>query len=150
MLEKDLADYKVIVAKALQGTYLGRKVYTTHPPASGAVLINMLNILEHYPLPKEGLTPLNFHRMVESLKCTFFRTILFVNGTDPCWQSGSRPGKTLSSKSLEFECPRTRIGDPAFMNDTFLQDQVPTKAFGNHDESLLTDVSSVQLIEFRS
>jgi hypothetical protein len=71
---QDLSDYKVIVQKALHGTYRGQKVYTTNVPASGPVLLYMLNILEHYDLPKEGLTPLNFHRMVESLKCkgTFF------------------------------------------------------------------------------
>lgn len=32
---QDLADYKVIVSRALEGTFLGRKVYTTHTPTSG-------------------------------------------------------------------------------------------------------------------
>lgn len=86
MIEEDFANYKVKVAKALQGTYLNQKVYTSHPPASGPVLLNMLNILEHYPLIQEGLTPLNFHRMVESLKFGFAsRTRIgdpaFVNST---------------------------------------------------------------------
>lgn len=31
----DLDDYKVIVQPALQGTYRGRKIYTTHAPTSG-------------------------------------------------------------------------------------------------------------------
>ena len=66
---EDLANYKVKVRKALQGTYRGRKVYTTHAPTSGPVLLHMLNLLEAYDLPAEGRTGLNVHRYVEAMKC---------------------------------------------------------------------------------
>lgn len=65
----DLADYKVVVKKALEGTYRGRKIYTTHAPTSGPVLLHMLNLLEHYDFEGEGRTGLNVHRAVEALKC---------------------------------------------------------------------------------
>lgn len=65
----DLEDYKVRVAPALTGTYRDRKVYTSHAPTSGPVLLHMLNLLEYYDLTGEGRTGLNTHRLVEVLKC---------------------------------------------------------------------------------
>jgi gamma-glutamyltranspeptidase / glutathione hydrolase / leukotriene-C4 hydrolase len=66
----DLAGYKVKVEKALHGTYFGRSVYTTHAPASGPALLQMLNLMEHYPtLREDGRTGLNVHRLVEAMKC---------------------------------------------------------------------------------
>ena len=71
MSHEDLAGYKVKVKKALEGTYRGRKVYTSHAPTSGPVLLHMLNLLEHFDeFPDEGRTALNVHRSIEVLKCT--------------------------------------------------------------------------------
>lgn len=66
---RDLEDYKVVVRPALEGTYHGRKIYTTHAPTSGPVLVHMLNLLEHYDMSER--TGLNTHRMVEALKFGF-------------------------------------------------------------------------------
>lgn len=66
----DLAAYRVHVHKAIEGSYRGKRVFTTRPPTSGVVLLHILNLLERYNLPAEGLTPLNLHRVVEALKCT--------------------------------------------------------------------------------
>ena len=71
----DLKSYSVNVQPALQGTYLSRKVYTTHAPTSGPVLLHMLNIMEHYDLSK-GMTDLNVHRLVEAIKCNYAHTML--------------------------------------------------------------------------
>lgn len=78
MTKEDLSSYQVIVRPALQGTYRGkpgsppRKVYTTHAPTSGPAILHILNLLENYDLISEGITPLNIHRVVESLKCKSF------------------------------------------------------------------------------
>lgn len=69
MTLEDLENYEVRIAPALQGTYRGRKVYTSHAPTSGPVLLHMLNLLEQYDLTGEGRTALNTHRLVEVLKC---------------------------------------------------------------------------------
>jgi gamma-glutamyltranspeptidase/glutathione hydrolase/leukotriene-C4 hydrolase len=66
-------NYTVKVLPALEGTYRGRKVYTTHPPSSGAALLHMLNLVEHFDLEAEGMTPLNTHRIVEVMKCRFHK-----------------------------------------------------------------------------
>lgn len=68
LTHEDLENYTVIIQPALQGTYLSRKVYTTHAPTSGPVLLHMLNIMEHYDL-SDGMTGLNVHRLVEAIKC---------------------------------------------------------------------------------
>jgi gamma-glutamyltranspeptidase/glutathione hydrolase/leukotriene-C4 hydrolase len=65
----DLVNYEVKVSRALEGTYRGRKVYTTHAPSSGPVLLHMLNLMEKYDLPAEGRTDVNVHRLVEATKC---------------------------------------------------------------------------------
>ncbi|KAG8213665.1 gamma-glutamyltranspeptidase-domain-containing protein [Butyriboletus roseoflavus] len=67
----DLEHYAVKVERALQGTYQDRKVYTTHAPTSGPVLLHMLNLLERFNLIREGRTPLNVHRIVEAVKFGF-------------------------------------------------------------------------------
>ncbi|KAF9244887.1 gamma-glutamyltranspeptidase [Melanogaster broomeanus] len=67
----DLEGYTVNVERALEGTYHDKKVYTSHAPTSGPVLLHMLNLLERYDLVGEGRTPLNVHRMVEAQKFGF-------------------------------------------------------------------------------
>ncbi|KAI9068256.1 gamma-glutamyltranspeptidase [Trametes sanguinea] len=72
LTHQDLEDYRVIVKRALQGTYRGRKIYTPHAPTSGPVLIHMLNLMEHYDdLVEEGRTTLNVHRFIEAMKFGF-------------------------------------------------------------------------------
>jgi gamma-glutamyltranspeptidase / glutathione hydrolase / leukotriene-C4 hydrolase len=66
----DLEGYKVIVDRALEGTYFGRKVYTTHAPTSGPVILQMFKLMEHYlKFREEGRTGVNVHRLVEAMKC---------------------------------------------------------------------------------
>ncbi|KIK98246.1 hypothetical protein PAXRUDRAFT_31286 [Paxillus rubicundulus Ve08.2h10] len=64
----DLEGYTVNVERAVQGTYHDKKVYTSHAPTSGPVLLHMLNLIERYDLIGEGRTPLNMHRIVEAQK----------------------------------------------------------------------------------
>ena len=75
LTHEDLENYSVVVRPALQSTYLSRRVYTTHAPTSGPVLLHMLNIMEQYDL-SEGMTGLNVHRLVETIKCKFSHTML--------------------------------------------------------------------------
>lgn len=65
----DLANYTVKVTRALEGTYRGRKVYTTHAPTSGPALLHMFNLMERYDAYSGVITSLDAHRMVEIVKC---------------------------------------------------------------------------------
>ena len=52
---KDLQDYRVVQREPVQGTYRGVTVYSMPAPSSGGVhLIQMLNLLERYPLAQYG------------------------------------------------------------------------------------------------
>ncbi|XP_006461504.1 gamma-glutamyltransferase [Agaricus bisporus var. bisporus H97] len=66
---EDLKQYRVRVDKAFHGTYRGRHVYTNHAPGAGPLLLQMLHVLENYDLTER--TPLNVHRVVETLKFAF-------------------------------------------------------------------------------
>ncbi|KAH0827481.1 gamma-glutamyltranspeptidase [Lanmaoa asiatica] len=69
LTHEDFENYAVKVERALEGTYHDKKVYTSHTPTSGPVLLHMLNLLERFDLIGEGRTPLNVHRIVEAMKC---------------------------------------------------------------------------------
>ena len=47
---EDLAQYRVRHSTPVEGTYRGFRVLSNPPPGSGASLIEMLQILEHFPL----------------------------------------------------------------------------------------------------
>ncbi|KAI9206192.1 gamma-glutamyltranspeptidase [Polychytrium aggregatum] len=68
---EDLANYRVHVNETVVGYYHGRKVITGPPPSSGAVFITIMNILEGYDLRGEGLTLLNYHRIIEAFKYAY-------------------------------------------------------------------------------
>jgi gamma-glutamyltranspeptidase/glutathione hydrolase len=51
----DLAEYQAIERKPVQGTYRGYKIITMPPPsAGGTLLIQMLNVLENFPIQQWG------------------------------------------------------------------------------------------------
>ena len=52
---KDLQDYRVVQRQPVHGTYRGFDIYSMPAPSSGGVhLIQMLNLLERYPLAQYG------------------------------------------------------------------------------------------------
>ena len=59
MTLQDLAEYQVKVREPLIGFYRGKRVLTSPPPSSGAVLLFLLNVMEGYPLSAEGPTVLS-------------------------------------------------------------------------------------------
>ena len=69
---KDLASYNALVQVPLLGMYRGQQVITCPPPASGAVLLSILNILENYEKDQVDLDDELFaHRLVESFKHSY-------------------------------------------------------------------------------
>lgn len=53
--KEDLAAYQPVIRQPVSGTYRGVKVVSMPPPSSGGVhLIQMLNILEHFPIRQYG------------------------------------------------------------------------------------------------
>ncbi|KAF7376135.1 hypothetical protein MSAN_00028400 [Mycena sanguinolenta] len=91
----DFENYSVRVDRALEGTYRGNKVYTTHAPTSGPVLLHMFNLMEHFPMG--GRTPVNVHRAVESLKFGFAARTKIC---DPAFNNDTNRIDEISTKSF--------------------------------------------------
>lgn len=70
---KDLADYRPQVRKAVTGSYRGYDIVTMPPSSSGGIhLIQILNILEHFPIQENGSNSAqNIHLMTEAMKLAY-------------------------------------------------------------------------------
>jgi gamma-glutamyltranspeptidase/glutathione hydrolase len=87
MTAEDLAQYKTEVLEAVRGDYRGYDILSMPPPSSGgALLVQLLNILEGFDLGKDGPNaPHTLHLMVEAMKrayadrAEFFGDPAFVN-----------------------------------------------------------------------
>ena len=67
---RDLKSYKAVTRNPAQGEYRGYEIYSMPPPSSGGVhLIQMLNILEQFPLSSFGHnTAKTIHIFTETMK----------------------------------------------------------------------------------
>ncbi len=70
---KDLALYEPVEHPPLQGTYKDYTLFTIPPPSSGGVhIIQLLNILENWPVKKWGSnSPPYIHHLCEALRFVF-------------------------------------------------------------------------------
>lgn len=71
--ERDLASYKALIRKPVTGSYRGYSIHSMPPPSSGGVhLIQMLNILERYPLSRYGHNSARYiHILSETMKLAY-------------------------------------------------------------------------------
>ena len=67
---KDLADYRAIERMPIQGHYRGWKIMSMPPPSSGGIhLIQMLNIMAHFPIGEYGSnSDRTIHVITEAMK----------------------------------------------------------------------------------
>ncbi|MCJ9427825.1 gamma-glutamyltransferase [Kordiimonas marina] len=93
---EDLNTYKTFTRKPIIGTYRGYKIATMPPPSSGGVnLIEMLNVLENWPMKSYGLNSAAYiHRLVETMKYAYADRSKFLG--DPAFYDV--PVKELTSK----------------------------------------------------
>ncbi|MGL6123509.1 MAG: gamma-glutamyltransferase [Shewanella sp.] len=69
----DLKNYKVVERKPVRGEYRGYQVVSMPPPSSGGVhIIEMLNVLQQFPIDKLGHnTAQTIHLMAETMKYAY-------------------------------------------------------------------------------
>jgi gamma-glutamyltranspeptidase/glutathione hydrolase/leukotriene-C4 hydrolase len=104
---EDLSAYKAVLRPTAHTYYHGRKITTATSPASGPVLLAMLNILERYNLYAQGETTLNTHRMLEAFKYGYaFRTEM----GDPAYVHNQARMDELVSKDWA-SCVRQNLSD---------------------------------------
>jgi gamma-glutamyltranspeptidase / glutathione hydrolase len=82
--EQDLARYEAKVRKPIQGQYRGLALYMMPPPSSGgAILIEILNILEGYNLGPMGQnSSASLHLITEAMKHSFSDRAQVMGDTD--------------------------------------------------------------------
>ncbi|WP_268920054.1 gamma-glutamyltransferase [Acinetobacter baretiae] len=70
---EDLRNYKVIERAPIVGEYRGYKIITMPPPSSGGIhIVEMLNMLEHYPMGSYGVNSAqSIHYMAEAMKLAY-------------------------------------------------------------------------------
>ncbi len=81
---EDLTSYKPVIRKPVHGTYRGYDIYSMPPPSSGGIhLIQMLNILESYPVSSFGHnTDKTIHLMTECMKLAFADRSVHLGDSD--------------------------------------------------------------------
>lgn len=93
----DLKDYQAVERSPVEGSYRGYQVISMPPPSSGGVhIVQMLNILEHFPMGTLGLNTANsIHLMSEAMKRAYADRSEYLG--DPDFYNV--PVETLTSKA---------------------------------------------------
>jgi gamma-glutamyltranspeptidase / glutathione hydrolase len=80
----DLKTYHALERQAVRGTYRGYDIISMPPPSSGGIhLIEMLNILEGFPLASLGAqSPDALHLMIETMKLAYADRAEFLGDSD--------------------------------------------------------------------
>ncbi|MBF7052119.1 gamma-glutamyltransferase [Halomonas sp. KAO] len=108
--QEDLAGYQPVIREPSHGTYRGHDIYAMSPPSSGGVhIVQMLNILEEYPIGEMGFgSAESMHLMAEAMKRAYADRSEFLGDTDFV----DVPLAGLTSKEYAAEL-RAQIGEQA-------------------------------------
>ena len=84
MTMADLANYRAVEREPVSGTYRGYTVVSMPPPSSGgAHIIEILNILEGFPLAEQGLnSAASLHEMAEAEKLAYADRAAYLGDPD--------------------------------------------------------------------
>jgi gamma-glutamyltranspeptidase/glutathione hydrolase len=82
--KEDLAKYDARERKPIHGVYRGFDVYAPPPPSSGGIcLVEMLNMLETFPLKKQGRwSKETMHQMIEAMRRAYCDRARFLGDPD--------------------------------------------------------------------
>ncbi len=98
----DLKNYQPRIRKPVHGNYRGYDIYSMGPPSSGGVhIIQILNILEKYPITNLGhLSAKTIHLMAEAMKRAYADRARYLGDSDFV----EVPIAGLSSKTMQLLC----------------------------------------------
>lgn len=110
---EDLKNYRVVERIPIEGNYRGCKIFSMPPPSSGGIaLVEMLNILESYPLSRYGAgSSRTIHLLTEAMKRAFADRAEFLGDADFV----RIPASGLISK--EYARTRRETVDPYLATD---------------------------------
>jgi len=80
----DLKSYRAVIRKPVHGSYRGYDIYSMSPPSSGGThIIQILNILEGYPIGDYGHNSARtIHLMAEAMKLAYADRSQYLGDTD--------------------------------------------------------------------
>jgi len=135
--EQDLADYQAVVKTPLATEYRGHSVLTMPPPAGGIHLVQMLNMLEAYPLENYGHNSANtLHILAEVMKRAYAFRAKYLG--DPAFVEvpvNWLAGKTLAAsqvKTLDMQ-RATPVAEIAPSSPAELQESADTTHYSIMD-----------------
>ncbi|SFK04396.1 gamma-glutamyltransferase [Methylocapsa palsarum] len=114
MTLEDLKSYRAIEREPLRGSYRGHEIVSVPPPSSGGVhVIELLNILEGFPLAEQGAnSAASIHLEAEAMKSVYADRAAYLGDPDQV----EVPLKGLLSKAhaarLRQEIPLSRARRP--------------------------------------
>ncbi|KAJ3219306.1 hypothetical protein HDU67_001925 [Dinochytrium kinnereticum] len=135
---EDMKSYQAESRPPLYGHYHGKKIVTTPAPASGAVLLSILNIVEGFNFAASGKTPLNAHRLVEAMKFAYGQRTFYGDPMDPIFRNITEIEKKFSQKSYA-DLVRANISDATTFEPSHYNPQFDVKEdHGTMHVSVLT------------
>src|ERR1043166_5422602 len=95
----DLKTYRPVIRTPVRGTYRDYQIVSMPPPSSGGVhLVEMLNVLEGYPLDDlGGGSVAALHLMIETMKRAYADRAEVLRGPDLVRRAGPRPTPQAST-----------------------------------------------------
>jgi gamma-glutamyltranspeptidase/glutathione hydrolase len=101
----DLKTYRPVIRAPVRGNYRGYQIVSMPPPSSGGVhLVEMLNVLEGYPLADLGSGSVStLHLMIETMKRAYADRAEFLGDPDVV----AVPVERLTSKSYAADLRRS-------------------------------------------
>lgn len=115
MTMEDLASYKANVSDPIWSSYRGLKIAYMPPTASGVTLAEVMNVLEHFDMPKLGWNSVaSMHVISEAMKIGWADRA-FVGGP-PQWKT---PAAGLASKAYAAERAKLISMDKSLTTETF-------------------------------
>lgn len=111
----DLKAYKVMEREPVRGNYRGLEVVSMPPPSSGGIhIIQMLNVLEHFPMGELGHNSAqSIHFMAETMKRAYADRSEYLGDPDFV----KVPVKALTSKAYGDAIAKTIAANKATQSD---------------------------------
>lgn len=81
---EDLQNYQPVIREPVRGNYRGYDIVSMPPPSSGGIhVVQILNMLEHYPIGQLGHNSAStIHRMAEAMKLAYADRSEYLGDTD--------------------------------------------------------------------
>ena len=131
----DLADFQPEWVQPISTTYRGWRVYEIPPNTQGIAALEMLNIMERYPLAEYGHNSAKaLHVMIEAKKLAYADMLRYVG--DP--RSSKIPTEILDSKQFAEE--RAKLIDANHANCNALPAELADRARGGNDTIYLSTI----------